>query len=156
MKQITTSAIALCCLALTPSAQALNFNFITTGLSAQATTALNLAGSSWSSQLLDPVTINIEVNLTNLNDANVIGNANSTFLQSGYTGIRNSMVTDAANEADDGIVGYLPTAGQFSTFVPAGGFTLSGNLKGTKANFKALGYSGLDASIRYQRWRHQF
>ncbi|MEI6336161.1 MAG: NF038122 family metalloprotease [Methylococcaceae bacterium] len=144
MKLLTTAKITLLCLAVTPSAQAINFNFITTGMSSQATAALNLAGSSWSSKLLDPVTINITVNMTNLNDTRVIGNASSIDLQSSYTPLRNLLVSDAANEANDGIVKYLPTANQFSAYLPTG-ITTTGYLLATKADLKALGETNLDS-----------
>jgi len=93
MKLITNSAIALCCLAVTPSAQALNLNFITSGLGSDAAAALNRAGIRWSSQLLDPVTINIAVNMTNLNNAQVIGNASAIELSSNYASFRDMMVS---------------------------------------------------------------
>ncbi len=144
MKLPATAKITLLCLAVTPSAQAINFNFITTGMSSQATAALNLAGSSWSSKLLDPVTINITVNMTNLNDTRVIGNASSIDLQSSYTPLRNLLVSDAANEANDGIVKYLPTANQFSAYLPTG-ITTTGYLLATKADLKALGETNLDS-----------
>lgn len=143
MKLITTATISLCCLVVTPSAQALNFNFITTGMSSAATNALNLAGSSWSSKLLDPVTINITVNMTNLNDTRVIGNASSIDLWSSYTPLRNLLISDAANEANNAIVKYLPTANQFSANLPTG-ITKTDYLAATKANFKALGTTNLD------------
>lgn len=145
MKLITTSAIALFCLAVMPSAQALSFNFITNGLSSDATAALNRAGSRWSSQLQDTVTINIAVNMTNLNNAQVIGNASSIELSNNYTYFRNLMVTDAANEADDGVVSYLPTTDLASAYVPAN-FSLT-NLAATKANLKALGESTAFSSL---------
>ncbi len=143
MKLITTATISLCCLAVAPSAQALNFNFITTGLNSAATNALNLAGSSWSSKLFDPITINITVNMTNLNDTRVIGNASSIDLWTSYTPLRNLLVSDAVNEAKNGIVNYLPTANQFSAYLPTG-ITKTDYLLATKANFKALGETDLD------------
>jgi hypothetical protein len=142
MKRLTTSAIAIYCLTVTPSAQALDFNFITSGLSSEAATALNRAGSRWSSQLLDPVTINIAINLQNLNDTSVIGNAGSTVLFTGYTDFRDVLVSDATNEADDGIVSYLPDS-LSNAFVPAN-FSVTNYLDATKANLKALGYSASD------------
>ena len=53
------------------------------------------------------------------------------------------MVADAADEAGDAIVGFLPTVAQFSAFVPPG-FDIFNALAGTKANLKALGFAGLD------------
>jgi len=139
VKLIKTSTIALCCLAVTPAAQAINFNFITQGFSSDAAAALDRAGSRWSSQLRDPVTINIAVNLQNLNDTRVIGNAASMSLVGGYTGFRDLLVLDAANETGDDIVSHLPTVNQASAYLPAN-FSLN-NLAATKANLKALGES---------------
>ncbi len=146
MKLLTTTKITLFCLAVTPSAQAINFNFITTGMSSEATAALNLAGSSWSTKLLDPVTINIAINMTNLNNARVIGNASSQDLYSSYSELGNALVSDASNEANDAIVNYLPTANQFSTYLPTG-ITNTGYLMATKADFKALSDSTTYASF---------
>lgn len=56
------------------------------------------------------------------------------------------MVADAANEADDAIVAALPTVGQFSGTLLAGS-SFTGNMLGTKANLKALGFAGLDGSF---------
>lgn len=56
------------------------------------------------------------------------------------------MVTDAADEPSNGIVGSLPTASQFSTLLPSG-FTYNGNIAATKANLKALGFVGLDTAF---------
>jgi hypothetical protein len=53
------------------------------------------------------------------------------------------MVFDAADEGGDAIVASLPTAAEFSAFVPLGFFILD-DLGGTKANLKALGFAGLD------------
>lgn len=139
MKLIKTSTIALCCMAVTPAAQAINFNFSTQGFSSDAVAALDRAGSRWSSQLRDPVTINIAVNLRNLNDTRVIGNAASMSLVGGYTDFRDLLVLDAANETGDGIVSHLPTVDQASAYLPAN-FSLN-NLVATKANLKALGES---------------
>jgi hypothetical protein len=51
-----------------------------------------------------------------------------------------------ALDPNDAIVASLPTAAQFSAFVPAG-FGLSGNMAATKADLKAMGIPGLDAAF---------
>jgi hypothetical protein len=124
-------------------ANAITFNFITNGLSNGAVDALNRAGQKWSQRLADPITVNLVVNMTNLNNSNVIGNASSTLLFGQYSTLRSAMINDAANEADDSVVAYLPNVNTASFFVPQG-FSLSPNLLGTKANLKALGFAGLD------------
>jgi len=57
--------------------------------------------------------------------------------------MRDAMVNDSSNEPDDTINNSLPTAEQFNARVPSG-LGLDGNLAGTKANFKALNFTGLD------------
>lgn len=56
------------------------------------------------------------------------------------------MVLDAANELDDAVVAALPTSANATFLIPTG-FGLNGNLSGTKANLKALGFGGLDAAF---------
>jgi len=55
------------------------------------------------------------------------------------------MVADAADEPGDAVVASLPTAAQFSAYVPTG-FTLGG-MAATKANLKAMGFTGLDGTF---------
>jgi hypothetical protein len=56
------------------------------------------------------------------------------------------MATDAGDEADDTVATFLPTAAQYSVFVPSG-FGLSGDMAVTKANLKAMGIPGLDGAF---------
>lgn len=88
----------------------------------------------------DSVTINIDADLASL-PPGVLGGASPVLLSGSYNTIRNAMVADA--DADDAILAALPTAAQFSSLVPAG-VSLSGNMWATKANLKALGFTGLD------------
>jgi hypothetical protein len=81
--------------------------------------------------------------MTNLNNARVIAGASPIELWTSYTPLRNLLVSDAANEADNGIVNYLPMDNQFSAFLPTG-ITKTGYLAATKANLKALGATNLD------------
>ena len=114
--------------------------------SPQALAAFNRAASTWGTLLTDPVTVTINANLASLANPNVIGSTSPVLLQAGYTTIRNQMVADAADEPDDNVVLSLPTAAQFSVFVP-GGFGLNGLIVGTKANLKALEFGGLDGAF---------
>ena len=111
-----------------------------------ALAAFNRAADTWKSYFSDPVTINITADLVNLGSSSIIGQTGVTLLQANYTTIRNAMVSDAAGQPGNGIVASLPTAAQFSANLPAG-FSLSGNLLFTKANAKALGFTGLDAAF---------
>jgi hypothetical protein len=109
---------------------------------AAALAAFGRAASRWSALLTDPITVNVDANLAPLGPG-VLGQAGPVFLAAPYATVRNALVADAADEPDDAIVASLPTAAQFAALVPAG-FTLDGRLSGTKANFKALGFGGLD------------
>jgi|RhiMetdeSRZDD1v2_1073273.scaffolds.fasta_scaffold365171_2 PEP-CTERM motif-containing protein len=114
--------------------------------SPDALAAFNRAATTWGTLLTDPVTVTITANLVSLANPSVIGSTSSVVLTAGYTLIRNAMVADAADEPDDAIVASLPTAAQFTAFLPTG-FSLNGNLVATKANLKALGFTGLDAAF---------
>lgn len=112
---------------------------------AAALAAFNRAANSWAARISDPITITINADLAALG-VGIIGSTSSTTLQAGYNTIRNQMVADAADEADDGIMAATPTAAQFTAVMPAGR-TLSGNILATKANLKALGFTGLDTTF---------
>src|SRR5687768_11251915 len=111
---------------------------------APALAAFNRAAVAWSSHFSDPINVMINADLADLGNGGVIGSANSVSLAGSYNLVRNQMVADASDEADDTIVASLPTAAQFTAGINAG-FTLSGNIALTKANAKALGFTGLDA-----------
>jgi VCBS repeat-containing protein len=110
---------------------------------AQALAAFERAAQQWEAIFSDPVTVYISANLASLSSTSVIGQTSSVTLVGGYELIRDLLVSDAADEADDGIVAALPTASQVSFTLPSG-FSTSGNLAATKANLKAMGVTGLD------------
>lgn len=113
---------------------------------AAALAAFQRAANKWASLFSDPITVNINAGLASLGSG-IIGSTSSVELSGTYTTIRNQMVTDAADEgASNAIVASLPTAAQFTALV-ASGSSLSGNVFGTKANLKALGFTGLDGSF---------
>jgi len=115
-----------------------------------ALAAFNRAATTLGGLFSDSITVNINANLASLG-AGIIGSASPTLLFGGYTTVRNQMVFDAGNEADDAIVAALPTAGQFSATVPAG-FSFNGNVILSSANAKALGFgvpAGPDATITF-------
>ena len=112
-----------------------------------ALAAFNRAAQAWEARISDPITITITADLAALG-AGIIGSTSSVTLQASYTTIRNSMVADSSDEADDAIVGSLPTAGQFLATIPSVPVSsLDGNVLVTKANAKALGFLGLDVSF---------
>ena len=113
---------------------------------APALAAWNRAADQWESFLLDPITVTVDANLEDMGSPSIIGGTTSVFLGTGYTFIRNAIVADAADEADDAIVGFLPTAAQIAIATPVAA-PWDGTIFGTKANLKAMGLLGLDAAF---------
>jgi hypothetical protein len=113
---------------------------------APALAAFNRAAAQWEGYISDPITVTISAGLAALANPNTIGSTSSVDLQGSYNTIRNAMVADAANEADDAIAAFLPTAAQFSGNVSSGD-AFNGNMSATKAALKALGFTGLDTNF---------
>lgn len=111
---------------------------------APALAAFQRAAATWESIISNPIVVNLDVGLEVL-AANVLGSASAVILEAGYDTIRNQMITSASSEADDGIVAALPTFAQSSFSLPAG-FSIGTKLYATKANLKAMGFTGLDAT----------
>lgn len=126
------------------------------GLSANAPAlaAFNRAALAWSSRISDPITVTINADLSTTDPngnpfgANIIGSTSSVSLQGGYDVVRNQLVADSNAQivgvANKSAISALPTAAQFTATLPAGR-SLSGNVILTKANAKAMGFTGLDA-----------
>lgn len=110
-----------------------------------ALAAFNRAAQRWEAFFSDPITITVNADLAALGPG-IIGSTGSVLLQASYNTIRNQLVADSALDGDDPINAFLPTASQFTAQVPAG-FSLSGNIVGTKANLKAMGFAGLDGTF---------
>lgn len=109
-----------------------------------ALAAFQRAANSWSTLFSDPINIYIDAQLAPL-PTNVIGGTLATVLVGGYTPIRNAMVADAADEATNGIVAYLPTIAQYSGYIPTG-INIAAAISLTQANAKALGFAALTPS----------
>jgi hypothetical protein len=109
---------------------------------APALLAFNRAARQWADRIADPITVTVDAGLAAL-PPGVIGSTGSVTLQGGYNVVRNQMVADAAGNANKTIVANLPTAAQFTATIPLGR-SLDGNALLTKANAKALGFTGLD------------
>lgn len=124
---------------------------------APALAAFDRAALAWASRISDPITVTINADLSTTAPGggtfmpSTIGSTSSISLSGGYDTVRNAMVADAAAQpsgslANNAAVAALPTAAQFSATLPAGR-SVSGNLQLTKANAKALGFSGLDTQF---------
>jgi hypothetical protein len=120
-----------------------------------ALAAFNRAASQWSAFISDPIAITINADLSTtapgggVFPGTVIGSTAGVNLQGSYTTVRNAMVSDGGAQpaaANNAILASLPTSAQFLANVPSGR-SLNGNIVSTKANFKALGFTGLDGTI---------
>ena len=148
------SAIGLYALSSLPLSASLNLDFNFDGtVSGDAQAAALRAAGTWESVLADDVTVTVDFGFASLG-ASTLGSTSSVSLQGGFDLIRNQMVADNAVEsAPNAILISLPTAATASfTFLDNYGanaitYGLSGNLTATKANFKALGFSGLDTNF---------
>lgn len=111
-----------------------------------AMAAFERAVSQWESRISDPITVNINANMQSFGSSTIIGQSSAVTLYDDYDEIRNAI---AAAESDDQIVSYTPTAtgaSGFSAYLPTG-FSLSGYISATKANLKAMGFTGLDSQF---------
>jgi len=111
---------------------------------APALAAFERAAATWEGFIADPVTVTISADVRALGSATILGQASSVMLAGGHDLVRNAMVADSAGLADESVVALLPTAAQMS-FTTAPGMTYAGNISISKANAKALGFTGLDA-----------
>ncbi len=117
---------------------------------AQVLNAFNHAANQWENRFSDNVTLEINADFLNLGGAGIIGQAGSTMLIGGFNLVRDAMVADhdAATEA---VVAFLPTAAQFSGFIPVG-FSFLNAISLTQANALALGFGRVtptDALIEF-------
>lgn len=117
----------------------------------QALAAWNRAVAIWEAELEDDVTVVIEGDFEAL-DPGVLGSTGSRSFQVAYDVIRDAVVSDRS--AAESFLAQLPNSAQFSIAIPPG-FTFSGNLSGTKASLRALGFDmsfddpNPDASITF-------
>jgi hypothetical protein len=110
---------------------------------APALAAFNRAAAQWESFISDPIQVTISADLAPL-APNVLGSASSMIITRNYTTVRDAMVFDASDEADDAVVAALPTVNNFSATLPDGR-ALNGEMRFTRANMKALGLLASDA-----------
>lgn len=111
-----------------------------------ALAAFDRAAATWGGLFSDPVTVTINADLADMHSSTILGSTSSVMLAGGYDLIRGQMVADAAGDPNKAIVASLPTSAQFTAFVPSG-FSLNGDIAATKADLKAMGFPGLDATF---------
>ncbi len=110
-----------------------------------ALAAFNRAAAEWTNAFTNNITITIDAGLSSsFSNASIIGHTSPVEFQANYDFFRGKLIASAAKDPNDSIVAYLPTVANFKATLPVG-ITFSGKFIATKANFKALGYSGLDA-----------
>lgn len=140
------------------------------GMSAQAIAGFQAAANLWQAILLDPVTVNIDIDFTALG-AGILGSTNVTDALYGYGAVNGALVGDATS-ADDGIAtANLPGGaavnavmnetsdnpngfGSPTPYVDDDGGANNANLRISNANAKALGLlpggqGGADAAIAF-------
>ena len=111
-----------------------------------ALAAFNRAAAEWSQYITNPITININADLTSTGFAssNIIGQTSSTFVYDSFDTVRNAIANQALSQPGNNILSALPTQSQFNANV-ASGMTLGKSfIVGTSANFKALGYTSFN------------
>jgi hypothetical protein len=111
---------------------------------APALAAFERAAAQWKAFISDPIVVNIDADLANLGSSSIIGQSAAVLLVASYATVRNAMVSDAALDAGDGIAASIPVAMSF-LYPPL--YTATGNLIATKANLKAIGFTGLDGTF---------
>jgi hypothetical protein len=108
-----------------------------------ALAAFNRAAVTWENYLMDPITVTIQADLASLGSG-ILGQASSVLLADSFSTVRNRMVADNNGGALEALTDALPTSA--NAFVPVGR-NLINNLSASKANLKALGFTGLDATF---------
>lgn len=145
-RRAVACAAITCLVASSTSTQALTINLLPNADLASNSAALSAfqrAASLWEARFTDPITVNITAGLSGTMPAGTIGSTGSVFLVGTFDEIRDQLVADSTFDPDDGITAHLPTHARFDALLPAGR-TLSGYSLATKANLKAMGFTGLD------------
>ena len=105
---------------------------------AAALAAFNRAAGQWEAFISDGITVTIDADLASLGFPGPLGQAGTPLAVLDYTTVRDAVVADAADEADDAISASLPTLGQLQHLYPAG-YSFDGNFVLSRPNLLALG-----------------
>jgi hypothetical protein len=113
--------------------------------------AFNRAAAQWELYISDPITVVINADLSSMGFPGPLGVTSNQATLLDYTTVRDALVADAADEADDAITASLPTLAQLALLYPPG-YSFDGNVAVNKATLLALGIppgSLNDASITF-------
>jgi hypothetical protein len=126
MKTVTQQIVRCASVALTlavssvwplQSSNALTINLIpATGMSQQAIDGFQAAADIWESQLVDPVTVNINVNYASLG-AGILGSASSTGDLFTYSGFKTALTLDITSADDAMAVANLQPGTAMSLYI---------------------------------------
>ncbi len=110
-----------------------------------ALAAFDRAAASWEAVIGSPINVTINADLTSsgFNNPNIIGQTQNVLLQDDYDTVRGQMVDTSAGRPTQALMSALPTASQFNAHLPSDR-SFGGSIVASKANLKALGYTGLD------------
>lgn len=113
---------------------------------APALAAVARAAAQWEQAFTDPIAVNVDASFANLGAGGFLGQTSLVFLYGTYTQVRDQLVADSAADLGDAVVTALPSAAGFEITLPTG-LSWDGDVGATKANLKAMGFTGLDASF---------
>ncbi|VGO19688.1 NF038122 family metalloprotease [Pontiella sulfatireligans] len=162
-------AAIYCCPGTAPASVFFNFS-TSSGMDQQAIDGFNEAGSMWSYYLGDTMTVNINIDFTQL-DAGVLGSTSSSRGTIDYSSYKTSLDSDRSSTYDDSAVANLQPGSSFAALInrtansPNGegsatpyldndGDANNSTIRLTTANAKALGLltpdnTASDASISF-------
>ncbi|HSH93046.1 MAG TPA: NF038122 family metalloprotease, partial [Roseimicrobium sp.] len=164
LRVLRVSIVALVAVFSGARAQALTFNFTSSGgLPQQVVDGFNSAGQMWSSVLTDNVTVQIQIGYQSLG-VGTIGQANSAQYFLPYSVYRNALAGDMTSGFDTAALASLPNASSYSVsfnhltdgVTPASATPAVGSTDRiiiSQATLRALGdtetFAGPDASITF-------
>ena len=108
-----------------------------------ALAAFERAARQWEQKISDPITVTVVADLVQLGPG-PLGRASSVTMTVDYATLRDAIRRDASGEAADAIAGSVPQV--FVADVPPSS-PFNGRAVATKANMKALGFTGLDEML---------
>jgi len=114
---------------------------------ADAQAAFTRAAQRWSNLLTDSVTVRLDLDLQPLGTG-ILGSTSTSLLYGGFNTVRDIVAANTGetnNAREAALLPNLPTASQFSGFLPTG-FAFDGYMLISQANYHALGGIGFDTT----------